>query len=70
MEHLFSEMQQAFKIIKNNIAHGWKDLARALPYEQEKDMGELNTEIKIIEYENQGQLKEQVTIMYLLALIK
>ena len=46
--------------MKNNIGLGWKDLARSLPYAPAKGMVEVNNEIKAIEYENQGQLKEQV----------
>ena len=55
-----SDLHKAFRIVKNNIGLGWKDLARTLPYAPAKAMTELNNEIKAIEYENQGQLKEQV----------
>ncbi len=45
--------------LKNQIGMGWKDLVRTLPYEPQRDMNEINNEIKAIEYDNQGQLKEQ-----------
>ena len=45
--------------MKNSIGHNWKDLARALPYGSSKPLSEINNEIKAIEYENHGQLKEQ-----------
>jgi hypothetical protein len=45
--------------VKNNIGYNWKDLARCLPYGDKKELTEIDNEIKVIEYENQGQLKEQ-----------
>ena len=45
--------------MKNNIGHNWKDLVRVLPYSPSKQQLEINNEIKSIEYEHQGQLKEQ-----------
>ncbi|KAK2157897.1 hypothetical protein LSH36_182g05020 [Paralvinella palmiformis] len=53
------ELSRAFRLVKNNIGHNWKDLARTLPYHDEKELSEIDIEIKAIEYENQGQLKEQ-----------
>ena len=61
--HIVPDLHKAFRIVKNNIGFGWKDLARALPYAPAKEMAELNNEIKAIEYENQGQLKEQVRLV-------
>ncbi len=55
----FSVLQRAFVYLKNQIGMGWKDLVRTLPYEPQRDMNEINNEIKAIEYDNQGQLKEQ-----------
>ena len=53
-------MNVAFTMIKNNIGQQWKDLARALPhYNSDQEIDETNTEIRAIEYEHQGQLKEQ-----------
>ena len=46
-------------MVKNSIGHSWKDLVRVLPYSPEKPSAEINNEIRVIEYENQGQLKEQ-----------
>lgn len=55
----FPELSKAFRLVKNNIGHNWKDLARTLPYGDEKDLSEIDIEIRAIEYANRGQLKEQ-----------
>ncbi len=55
---MISELLKAFTIVKNHIGHGWKDLARSLPYLPERDELEINNEIRVIEYETSGQLKE------------
>ena len=53
------DLYKAFRIVKNGIGHGWKDLARSLPYSPAKELIEINNEITSIEYRNTGQLKEQ-----------
>lgn len=37
----------------------WKELARTLPYSPSREINETNIEIRAIEYEHPGQLKEQ-----------
>ena len=59
----FPELDFAFRLVRKNIGHGWKDLARALPYSPAKDAHEINNEIHAIEYENHGKLKEQVSLL-------
>jgi hypothetical protein len=58
--HCVSELDEAFKLIKNQIGLRWKELARCLPYHPPRDLHDIDADIKEIEYENQGQLKEQV----------
>lgn len=56
---IIADVQKAFRIVKNKIGLNWKDLARSLPYEPVKEIHEIDDEIKTIEYEHRGELKEQ-----------
>ena len=46
-------------MVKNKIGLNWKDLARSLPYEPAKEIHDIDRDIKEIEYEYRGELKEQ-----------
>ena len=54
-----TDVQKAFRLVKNKIGINWKDLARSLPYEPVKEIHEIDRDIKEIEYEHRGDLKEQ-----------
>ena len=55
----FADLQRAFHTVKTYIGLNWRDLARHLPYAPAKEMNEIDSDIRQIEYAYQGQLKEQ-----------
>ena len=65
MNFCLTDLDEAFKLVKNQIGLSWKDLARSLPYLPKKSSQEIDVEIQEIEYEHKGKLREMVRTLYL-----